>query len=437
MRLISRIMLNTTVVLAVGLSVWSVVFYYVMKDRLVRETDAALMQVAEALMQRYLAGEESLIDGEGSVYTIRFIPVPDEYARSHRSLSFSNQNEEARGRSGRQAVRTVQMIFRQPDNQAVALQVSTPMNAVHNLRMALLWGVVILYGALLVLVLSINYIVIQYSMRPLYVLLDWMKHFDLKHNSAPLVNETGVAEFRQLNHAANQQVERVKRLYEQQRQFIDNAAHEMQTPLAVCLNQMERMQQKEDMPEEMQADLYRLQRPLRRLVRLHKDMLQLTRIENGVYAERTDVDVRALVAGTCEDLSEVFAHKGITYIIKSESPLHVQMNDTLAHQLVGNLLRNAWLHTPEGGRITVEWNAEEAVFANSGEKPLDGERIFERFYQGERKENSNGLGLAICRSVCQQCGFSLTYSFKEGMHRFIWHFRGEKNADFSENRVQF
>ena len=67
MRLISRIMLNTTVVLAVGLSVWSVVFYYVMKDRLVRETDAALMQVAEALMQRYLAGEESLIDGEGNV----------------------------------------------------------------------------------------------------------------------------------------------------------------------------------------------------------------------------------------------------------------------------------------------------------------------------------------------------------------------------------
>ena len=376
MRLISRIMLNTTVVLAVGLSVWSVVFYYVMKDRLVRETDAALMQVAEALMQRYLAGEESLIDGEGSVYTNRFIPVPDEYARSHRSLSFSNQNEEARGRNGRKAVRTVQMIFRQPDNQAVALQVSTPMNAVHNLRMALLWGVVILYGALLVLVLSINYIVIQYSMRPLYVLLDWMKHFDLKHNSAPLVNETGVAEFRQLNNAANQQVERVKRLYEQQRQFIDNAAHEMQTPLAVCLNQMERMQQKEDMPEEMQADLYRL-------------------------------------------------------------PLHVQMNDTLAHQLVGNLLRNAWLHTPEGGRITVEWDAEEAVFANSGEKPLDGERIFERFYQGERKENSNGLGLAICRSVCQQCGFSLTYSFKEGMHRFIWHFGGEKNADFSENRVQF
>ena len=115
----------------------------------------------------------------------------------------------------------------------------------------------------------------------------------------------------------------------------------------------------------------------------------------------------------------------------------MQMNDTLAHQLVGNLLRNAWLHTPEGGHITVEWDAEEAVFANSGEKPLDGERIFERFYQGERKENSNGLGLAICRSVCQQCGFSLTYSFKEGMHRFIWHFGGEKNADFSENRVQF
>lgn len=437
MKLISRIMLNTTVAIAVGLSVWTVVFYYVMKGRLVRETDAALAQVAETLMQRHLAGEEVPANGEESMYAIRFIPVPDEYARNRRSLSYSTLEDGTKRRKGAQAERMVQVIFRQPDNQAVALQVSTPMNAVHNLRVALLWGVAILYGTLLALVLTINYLVIEYSMRPLYVLLEWMNRFDLKRNSAPLVNETGVAEFRQLNAAANRQVERAKRLYEQQRQFIDNAAHEMQTPLAVCLNQMERMQQKEDMPEEMQADLYRLQRPLRRLVRLHKDMLQLTRIENGVYAERTDVDVRALVAGTCEDLSEVFAHKGITYIIRSESPLHVQMNDTLAHQLVGNLLRNAWLHTPEGGRITVEWDAEEAVFANSGEKPLDGERIFERFYQEERKENSNGLGLAICRSVCQQCGFSLTYSFKEGMHRFIWHFGGEKNADFSENRVQF
>ena len=106
MRLISRIMLNTTVVLAVGLSVWSVVFYYVMKDRLVRETDAALMQVAEALMQRYLAGEESLINGEGSVYTIRFIPVPDEYARSHKSCrSASKTRKQGAGTGDRRCGR--------------------------------------------------------------------------------------------------------------------------------------------------------------------------------------------------------------------------------------------------------------------------------------------------------------------------------------------
>ena len=177
-----------------------------------------------------------------------------------------------------------------------------------------------------------------------------------------------------------------------------------------------------NLTEDVQMDLYKLQRPLRRLVKLHKDMLQLTRIDNGVYAETTDVDLQAIIRQSCEDLNEIFAHKGITYEIKSDSPLHLQMNDTLAHQLAGNLLRNAWLHTPEGGKIIVEWHHHEIIFANSGEKALDGKRIFERFYQGEHKENSNGLGLAICMSVCKQYGFQLAYHFDSGMHRFTIQF---------------
>lgn len=422
MKLISRIMLNMVLILAVGLSVWALVFYYSLKSRIIRETDSALTQVSEQIMQRYLSGQDNRQEGSNDLYTFNLIPVPEQYAQVHKNLSFSEGEKAIKGKRGEQAVRTLHTIFRTQDNQYMALQVSTPISAVHNLRTALLWGIAILYIALLALVLAINYAVIQYSMRPLYNLLDWMNHFDLKSNAAPIENKTSVQEFRQLNLAANQQVDRMKDLYEQQRQFIDNAAHEMQTPLAVCLNQIERLQQKANLTEDVQMDLYKLQRPLRRLVKLHKDMLQLTRIDNGVYAETTDVDLQAIIRQSCEDLNEIFAHKGITYEIKSDSPLHLQMNDTLAHQLAGNLLRNAWLHTPEGGKIIVEWHHHEIIFANSGEKALDGKRIFERFYQGEHKENSNGLGLAICMSVCKQYGFQLAYHFDSGMHRFTIQF---------------
>ena len=55
---------------------------------------------------------------------------------------------------------------------------------------------------------------------------------------------------------------------------------------------------------------------------------------------------------------------------------------------------------------------------NSGDASLDGNAIFERFYQGKRKEGSTGLGLSIAKAICDTCGLSLRYSFADGFHLF-------------------
>ena len=55
---------------------------------------------------------------------------------------------------------------------------------------------------------------------------------------------------------------------------------------------------------------------------------------------------------------------------------------------------------------------------NDGERRLDGDRIFERFYQGSKREGSTGLGLALVRAVCNCYGLRAEYDFRDGRHRF-------------------
>ena len=144
MKLISRIMLNMVLILAVGLSVWALVFYYSLKSRIIRETDSALTQVSEQIMQRYLSGQDHRQEGSNNLYTFNLIPIPEQYAQVHKNLSFSEGEKVIQGKRGKQAVRTLHTIFRTQDNQHIALQVSTPISAVHNLRITLLWGIAIL-----------------------------------------------------------------------------------------------------------------------------------------------------------------------------------------------------------------------------------------------------------------------------------------------------
>ena len=87
----------------------------------------------------------------------------------------------------------------------------------------------------------------------------------------PLAVETSVTEFRRLNDAARRYAERAEETFERQKQFIGNASHEMQTPLAVCRNRLEMLV--DDAPtltEEQLGEIAKVQRTLDYLVRLNR-----------------------------------------------------------------------------------------------------------------------------------------------------------------------
>ena len=296
----------------------------------------------------------------------------------------------------------------------------TPTSEKDDLQEAILWWIVYLYLFLLLTILLINILVLHRTLRPLYALLRWLDGYRVGGKNAPLANDTKIAEFRRLNEAAIRNAERAEVLFDRQKQFIGNASHEMQTPLAVCRNRLEMLVgDGSALSEEQLGEIMKVQRTLDYLVRLNRSLLLLSKIDNGQFPEAEEVDVNALVRRTAEDMEEIYAYRSMRFALVDEGPLTARMNPSLAGSVVANLLKNAFVHGDEGGEVTVRVAPRRFTVCNSGAGgPLDAGRIFDRFYQGTKKEGSTGLGLAVVDAVCRLYGLKVSYSYKEGRHCF-------------------
>lgn len=141
--------------------------------------------------------------------------------------------------------------------------------------------------------------------------------------NAPLAVETSVTEFRKLNDAARRYAERAESSFERQKQFIGNASHEMQTPLAVCRNRLEMLvDDAHALTGEQLGEIAKVQRTLDYLVRLNRSLLLLSKIDNGQFPEAEEVDVNALVRRTAEDMEEIYAYRSHALCARGRGAAH-------------------------------------------------------------------------------------------------------------------
>lgn len=418
MKLFHLVLWRISLALIVVLTVWAGFFYMAVVEEVNDEVDDTLEDYSEGLIIRALSGEDMPTASNGSNNQYYLYEVSESYAASHPQITYRDEMVFITEKSETEPARVLITIFRTEDERYMKLVVYTPTIEKLDLLRAILGWIIFLYVLLLLIILSINIWVFRKNMKPLYVLLKWLDSSQLGKKNEPLENTTKITEFRKLNAATMAFAERGEKLFEQQKTFIGNASHEMQTPLAICRNRLEMLMEDETLTEHQLNELIKTHQTLENLTRMNRSLLLLCKIENGQFADTRSVCLNDILAHYLDDYKEVYAYRNITVTVTTDSSFCVEMNDSLVSVLVTNLLKNSFVHNIDGGFIYIKITANTFEISNTGEKPLVRERIFERFYQGQKKEGSTGLGLALVDSICKANHLKIDYTYVENRHIF-------------------
>lgn len=418
MKLFHLVLWRISLALIVVLTVWAGFFYMAVVEEVNDEVDDTLEDYSEGLIIRALSGEDMPTASNGSNNQYYLYEVSESYAASHPQITYRDEMVFITEKSETEPARVLITIFRTEDERYMELVVYTPTIEKLDLLRAILGWIIFLYVLLLLIILSINIWVFRKNMKPLYVLLKWLDSSQLGKKNEPLENTTKITEFRKLNAATMAFAERGEKLFEQQKTFIGNASHEMQTPLAICRNRLEMLMEDETLTEHQLNELIKTHQTLENLTRMNRSLLLLCKIENGQFADTRSVCLNDILTHYLDDYKEVYAYRNITVTVTTDSSFCVEMNDSLVSVLVTNLLKNSFVHNIDGGFIYIKITANTFEISNTGEKPLDRKRIFERFYQGQKKEGSTGLGLALVDSICKANHLKIDYTYVENRHIF-------------------
>lgn len=419
MKLIYRIILRISLALTVVLGMWATFFYIIIINEINDETDDSLEDYSEMIIIRALAGEPLPTKNNGSNNQYYLTQVSNSFAESHEHISYEDSMIYMAEKGEQEPARILSTIFKDEFGRFRQLVVSTPTIEKADLKRAILYWIIFLYAALLIMITLICVRVFYRSMKPLYLLLNWLDAYRTGEKNQPLINKTSITEFSKLNEAAVRNAERNEYLFEQQKQFISNASHEIQTPLAISLNRLEMLMEDELISPKQLEELAKTHQTLEYITKLNKSLLLLSKIDNNQYHNKKELELNSLIKRYLDDYQDVYAYRAIEVKIEENGVFKFTMNESLAIILMTNLLRNAYIHNREGGHITIQISNNRLVFRNSGvAQPLDEKHIFERFYQGNKKEGSTGLGLAIVRAVCKVENIGLYYYFEREEHCF-------------------
>lgn len=287
-------------------------------------------------------------------------------------------------------------------------------------------GVMIQFG-LISAVLGVAFVVVMRTIsgklwHPFDDTLQKVEHFKLETGIVPEFRQTTTREFERLNTAVGKLMENNLKSYKSQKEFTENASHELQTPLAILQGKLEILLQQPDLTEGQATVIQDMFSTLKRMTQLNRSLLLLARIDNRQYdaGERVDIvselldllpSLRLLAGGI--DVQPVFEAKEV----------EVSGNRILLESLVNNLVVNAVRHNRPEGIVRILLTGNKLVVSNTSDEPaLNPDLIFNRFYRPSPKTTGNGLGLAIVKAICDYHRWRITYLYNKGWHSFVVEF---------------
>ncbi len=208
------------------------------------------------------------------------------------------------------------------------------------------------------------------------------------------------------------------------REFTANVSHELKTPLQSIIGSAELIENNLVKPSDTKKFISKIRTEADRLVILIDEIISLAKLDEGIDAVRTDVNILELAREACSSLNDSAKLKNVSISIDGEDVILHNSIRTLLKEAIYNLCDNAVKYNVEGGnvKINISETMDNVIISiqdtGIGIPQGDQERVFERFYRSDkshsRETGGTGLGLSIVKHAVAYHNGDITVKSEEG-----------------------
>lgn len=297
----------------------------------------------------------------------------------------------------------------------------------------LIQSIVALLSALLITLLAgafgINYWASKKLWRPFYHSIQQLAGFQINQNKKLALSSSNISEFEVLNQSLQKLTENATSLYNAQKEFTENASHELQTPIAVLQAKTELLMQTSPLTDEQATLIHDVYNTGQRMAKLNRSLLMLSKVENKQYQLQDSIDIQKSLKDLLFLFEELAAHNRVKIITDFHNSFFIKAHKTLFDVMIGNLIKNAIYHSPELSEIQITIENNHIRFCNAAPQGgLNQTTLFKRFQKQNGEDKGLGLGLELSHKIATLFNASLTYMYVQQKHCFTLTFS-------SENRI--
>jgi two-component system sensor histidine kinase ArlS len=392
-------------------------FYFVTRYLYINDTNEALQLSKNSFMKYVLPGlgVKDIAPFNRVSWNVKIIEPEKEITSDiyqNRPYADSLENEEEIYRVLLSPVK----IENNPYTLLVRMNMIESQNLAESILIVFAFIIIFLVAGLIIITKEIS----GKLWKPFYNSLDQIEAFQIDKSNLPHWQETGIEEFARLNAAMDTLIERNLAIYKSQKEFIENAAHELQTPLASFKVKLDTLMQVPALSKEQAGIVEDLIIAANKLIKLNKNLLLLSKLQRtGQLPSTENISLAETLKKHIDFYSVQAKAKNIRLNAKIESEMNITANLPLFESMLGNLILNAVSHNTENGTIIIGLKENLLSISNTG-KPdqLNTDNIFKNSHSPGTSFTGNGLGLAIASRIADLYHWKLSYILREGMHCF-------------------
>jgi signal transduction histidine kinase len=412
MKLVNHLVLRLSATFIAVLFVWSVVYFFLQMKEVYDGIDEGLNNLKQEFIIKANTTDGFVAD------MVKYNPlnmIVEEISAekaavlketySATKVYFPSELEE-------EEVRMLTTAFRcEADMKYYQLQIFTSTVESDDLMENMLYMLITLWIALALALVFLARRIIFKSSKPFRKLLAELNKFQLGKSEMIRFEPANIDEYRELNAVTEKLLRENMQAYVNQKNFIENLSHELQTPLAIALNRLELMLNDQTLSRAQMEEINTTLQILNRMKKLNSGLLLLAKIRNKQFAD-AELNLNTVFAETVQNFQHLIEYGEIKVRITGDAPLTVRMNADLAYVMAANLLKNAISYNVKGGEIHIAFNPASVTITNDGDPPKDDSRnIFERYFSAADGNQSFGLGLSIVKSIADRYGFDISYRY--------------------------